>query len=54
MAADGFTYERATITDWLARGNRSSPMTGAALNSTALLPNLAVRSAAAVMKRSGR
>ena len=51
MAPDGFTYERAAITNWLARGNASSPMTGAALGSTALVPNLAVRSAAAVVKR---
>ena len=53
MAADGFTYERAVISDWLGRGNASSPMTGAALESTALVPNLAVRSAAAVVKRRG-
>ncbi len=51
MAADGFTYERAAIGDWLARGHASSPMTGAPLESTALVPNLAVRSAAAVAKR---
>jgi len=51
MAADGFTYERAAIVDWLARGNASSPMTGAALGDTALMPNLAVRSTAAVAKR---
>ena len=53
MAADGFTYERAAIADWLARGNATSPMTGAGLESTALVPNLAVRSAAAVVKRRG-
>jgi len=51
MAADGFTYERAAIADWLARGGGSSPMTGATLGSTALVPNLAVRTAAAVVKR---
>ena len=53
VAADGFTYERAAIADWLTRGNATSPMTGAALESTALLQNLAVRSAAALFKRHG-
>ena len=52
IASDGFTYERAAIAEWLARGSRSSPMTGAPLTSTALVPNLAIRAAAAVMRRS--
>ena len=51
MAADGFTYERGAIADWLARGNASSPMTGAAMDSTALAPNLVVCSAADIVKR---
>ena len=51
MAADGFSYARAAIEDWLARGNGSSPMTGAPLAHQHLTPNLAVRSAVCILKR---
>ena len=51
IAADGFTYERGAIAAWMARGSRTSPMTGAPLDSAALVPNLAVRSVAAIMRR---
>lgn len=51
MAGDGFSYERAAIEDWLARGSGSSPMTGAALVHQHLIPNLAVRSAVSILKR---
>eukprot|EP00966_Prymnesium_polylepis_P083383 1931618-Prymnesium_polylepis.1 len=42
---DGHTYERGAVTRWL-RDNDTSPSTGVTLSSTALIPNLAVRSAA--------
>ena len=29
LAADGFSYERAAIEDWFAKGHRTSPKTGA-------------------------
>ena len=40
---DGFTYERTAISEWL-RTNDTSPSTGAALGSKALIPNLSLRS----------
>ena len=40
---DGFTYERAAITEWL-RTKDTSPKTGATLESTTLYPNLSLRS----------
>lgn len=43
MAADDHSYERAAIQDWFERGNRTSPMTGAALRSSELRPNVAMR-----------
>jgi len=45
VAADGFTYERATIARWLhERGKAAcSPMTGAALEHRALKPNTGLR-----------
>ena len=42
MAADGFTYERAAITDWLEQKD-TSPITGAVLANKTLTPNGAVR-----------
>ena len=51
IAADGISYERNAIEDWLARGSGSSPMTGAPLPHQHLTPNLAVRSAVEVMLR---
>ncbi len=44
VAADGQTYERAAIQEWLDRGNRSSPMSGAQLEHTSLTPNYNLRS----------
>ena len=41
--SDGFTYERAAITEWL-RTKDTSPKTGATLESKALFPNLMARS----------
>ena len=40
---DGFTYERAAITEWL-RTKDTSPKTGATLESKALIPNHSLRS----------
>jgi hypothetical protein len=45
LAGDGFCYEREAINNWLSRGSRRSPMTGAPLASTALVPNHPLRSA---------
>ena len=39
---DGFTYERAAITEWL-RTKDTSPKTGATLESKKLIPNHLVR-----------
>ena len=41
--ADGFTYEREAITEWL-RTKDTSPSTGATLESKTLIPNLMARS----------
>ena len=40
---DGFTYERAAITEWL-RTKDTSPKTGTKLESKALIPNHSLRS----------
>ena len=53
IAADGFSYERAAIEDWLARGSGTSPMTGAQLAHRHTPPNLALRSVLEIMKRNG-
>jgi len=39
IAADGHSYERGNIAQWIARGNRTSPKTGAALSHVHLMPN---------------
>ena len=41
--SDGFTYERAAITEWL-RTKDTSPKTGAKLESKKLIPNHSLRS----------
>ena len=41
--SDGFTYERAAITEWL-RTKDTSPKTGATLESKILIPNYSHRS----------
>jgi hypothetical protein len=40
---DGHTYERSSIAKWFGDGNRSSPLTGALLNSSAVFPNHLVK-----------
>lgn len=44
IAADGFTYERRAIEDWLSRKG-TSPMTNLPLAHLVLTPNLAIRKA---------
>lgn len=39
VAADGFTYERASIERWFSEGKRTSPHTGAVLPNQKLIPN---------------
>ena len=39
VAADGFTYERDSIEQWLAKGHDRSPKTGVQLHSKLLFPN---------------
>lgn len=39
IAADGYTYERASIQEWLTSGRLTSPMTNAPLKSNVLTPN---------------
>ena len=42
-AADGHTYERVAIEEWLATGSRTSPTTNEPLQSTALIPQHTVK-----------
>ena len=49
---DGFTYERAAITEWL-RTKDTSPKTGATLESKALIPNHLVRSLLRAFNEAG-
>ena len=44
ILADGHSYERAAIVDWLCRSNRS-PLTNEVLSSNALIENYALKSA---------
>eukprot|EP00884_Botryococcus_braunii_P020704 jgi/Botrbrau1/7317/Bobra.247_3s0012.1 len=44
IAADGYTYERNAITEWLNKGKTTSPMTGEPLSDTKLVPNHYARS----------
>ena len=43
VLADGFTYERSSIERWFKLGKKTSPMTGAALKSSTLVANIALR-----------
>ena len=42
-AADGHTYERVAIEEWLATGSRTSPTTNEPLQSTTLIPQHTVK-----------
>jgi hypothetical protein len=44
ITEDGHTYERSAIQEWLNRGKRTSPKTGAMLRDTKLIPNYSMRS----------
>jgi hypothetical protein len=48
LCADGHTYERAAVTDWLATHD-TSPLTGEPLAHTQLVPNYALRSIIAAL-----
>ena len=50
--SDGFTYERAAITEWL-RTKDTSPKTGATLESKILIPNHLVRSMIRAFNEAG-
>ena len=50
--SDGFTYERAAITEWL-RTKDTSPKTGATLESKTLIPNHLVRSMILAFNEAG-
>ncbi len=43
VAADGQSYQRESITEWLRRGKRKSPLNGSNLSSTILYDNVALR-----------
>ena len=49
---DGFTYERAAITEWL-RTKDTSPKTGATLESKILIPNYNLRSMIRTFNEAG-
>ena len=49
---DGFTYERAAITEWLCTKD-TSPKTGATLESKALIPNHSLRSMIRAFNEAG-
>ena len=42
ICTDGFTYERSSIETWFAK-NKSSPMTGAHIETLTLIPNRALK-----------
>ncbi|DBA90509.1 TPA: hypothetical protein ACH3X1_003771 [Trebouxia sp. C0004] len=50
IAADGHTYERVAIEQWLQHGD-ISPVTGNALAHTRLLPNVLIRKAIACQQQ---
>lgn len=43
IAADGYTYERSAIENWLRAGRNTSPMTNAPLTTTQLTPNRSLK-----------
>lgn len=45
LVADGFTYERSSITSWFDSGNNSSPMTNKPLPNNNLIPNRSLKNA---------
>jgi hypothetical protein len=53
VAADGFTYERAAITEWIA-SHSTSPTTNQSMVSKILFPNLSLRSQIVAWKEENR
>lgn len=51
VAADGESYERSAWEAWLAHHGAVSPLTGAALEHTAAVPNHALRSTIDLARR---
>lgn len=47
---DGHSYDRRAIEAWLARGHKTSPMTGVDLPTRRLYPNLALKQLAAHLR----
>ncbi|XP_057293961.1 WD repeat, SAM and U-box domain-containing protein 1-like [Hydractinia symbiolongicarpus] len=45
LVADGFTYERSSITAWIKSGKSTSPMTNRPMQHTNLIPNRSLKSA---------
>jgi hypothetical protein len=45
LTCDGISFEREAIVSWFAKGNTTSPATGDQLETTQLVPNLALRKA---------
>jgi len=48
VCADGHTYERAAITEWLTTSSRS-PITNQPLRDTRLIPNYGLKSVVAAL-----
>ena len=40
LCTDGYTYEKDAITEWMSKGNLTSPMTNEVMLNELLLPNL--------------
>jgi hypothetical protein len=45
LTCDGISFEREAIASWFAKGNTTSPVTGEQLDTTQLVPNIALRKA---------
>uniref|UniRef100_A0A8C9T107 WD repeat, SAM and U-box domain-containing protein 1 n=1 Tax=Scleropages formosus TaxID=113540 RepID=A0A8C9T107_SCLFO len=52
LAADGYSYEREAIEDWIKAKNRSSPMTNLPLPTTTVTPNRTLKMAISRWKAS--
>ena len=45
LTCDGISFEREAVASWFAKGNTTSPVTGEQLETTQLVPNIALRKA---------
>lgn len=43
ITVDGHTFERKAIEEWFSRGNSTNPLTGKAIQSKVLIPNIALK-----------